>query len=341
MTNWLLSGWHSGQNWQRQIISYTLSIQVTSVQIGNALKANVILVLIQKYFRINEAASGVLAIDGQDVSSLGLGTLRSRLTIIPQVDFFQKNKQFVWENVVRILCFSPARSDSISIHLEQAALQTFGKPSSSPTSSHVSFRADIPQMTLSFPRCGELARRPGASDKRGWRQSFSWSEAASLFGACMSQVFHHITKRSQTNQKRQLCRQSKVIVLDEATAAIDLETDDLIQATIRKEFRHCTIITIAHRLNMIMDSDCIVLLSDGNLSEADSPAKLLAKRDSAFFSMAKEAGIMQWFLTWNWATGELLHGCEKVYQYVFSRTKVKNRKQRENSIYVCISWNNT
>ena len=57
------------------------------MQIGNALKANVILVLIQKYFRINEAASGVLAIDGQDVSSLGLGTLRSRLTIIPQVDF--------------------------------------------------------------------------------------------------------------------------------------------------------------------------------------------------------------------------------------------------------------
>ena len=61
------------------------------MQIGNTLKANVILVLIQKYFRINEAASGVLAIDGQDVSSLGLGTLRSRLTIIPQVDFlFQK-----------------------------------------------------------------------------------------------------------------------------------------------------------------------------------------------------------------------------------------------------------
>ena len=88
-------------------------------------------------------------------------------------------------------------------------------------------------------------------------------------------------------------RHSKVIVLDEATAAIDLETDDLIQATIRKEFRHCTIITIAHRLNTIMDSDRIVVLSDGNLVEADSPAKLLAKRDSAFFSMAKEAGLVQ------------------------------------------------
>lgn len=64
-----------------------------------------------------------------------------------------------------------------------------------------------------------------------------------------------------------------MIVLDEATAAIDLETDDLIQATIRKEFKHCTIITIAHRLNTIMDSDRVVVLSDGNLVESDSPAR--------------------------------------------------------------------
>ena len=61
--------------------------------------------------------------------------------------------------------------------------------------------------------------------------------------------------------------------MDEATAAIDLETDDLIQATIRKEFKHCTIITIAHRLNTIMDSDRVVVLSDGNLVESDSPAR--------------------------------------------------------------------
>ena len=61
------------------------------MHIGHAPKAKIILVLIQKYFRINEAASGVLAIDGQDVSSLGLGTLRSRLTIIPQVEFCSTN----------------------------------------------------------------------------------------------------------------------------------------------------------------------------------------------------------------------------------------------------------
>ena len=81
-------------------------------------------------------------------------------------------------------------------------------------------------------------------------------------------------------------------MLDEATAAVDLETDDLIQATIRSEFRDCTVLTIAHRLKTIMDSDKILVMDAGKVVEFDRPARLLADTGSRFYGMAKEAGLV-------------------------------------------------
>ncbi|XP_075224809.1 multidrug-Resistance like Protein 1 isoform X1 [Lycorma delicatula] len=91
---------------------------------------------------------------------------------------------------------------------------------------------------------------------------------------------------------RALLRKTKVLVLDEATAAVDLETDDLIQQTIRTEFRLCTVLTIAHRLNTIMDSDRVLVLDKGQIVEFASPNELLQQRNSVFYSMAKDAGLV-------------------------------------------------
>ncbi|KAM7353891.1 multidrug-Resistance like Protein 1 isoform 2-T2 [Cochliomyia hominivorax] len=96
---------------------------------------------------------------------------------------------------------------------------------------------------------------------------------------------------------RALLRKTKVLVLDEATAAVDLETDALIQKTIRSEFKECTVLTIAHRLNTIMDSDKVILLDKGEISEFDSPQNLLNNPQSAFYSMAKDANLVRKRLT--------------------------------------------
>ncbi|CAL8256487.1 unnamed protein product [Lota lota] len=89
---------------------------------------------------------------------------------------------------------------------------------------------------------------------------------------------------------RALLRKSRILILDEATAAVDLETDDLIQTTIRKEFSHCTVLTIAHRLHSIMDSSRVMVLDAGKIVEFDSPEKLLEKQGH-FYAMTRDAGI--------------------------------------------------
>eukprot|EP00750_Incisomonas_marina_P032853 INCI9383.2.p1 GENE.INCI9383.2~~INCI9383.2.p1 ORF type:complete len:1011 (+),score=200.32 INCI9383.2:2704-5736(+) len=89
---------------------------------------------------------------------------------------------------------------------------------------------------------------------------------------------------------RALLRHSKILILDEATASIDVATDELIQKTIKESFAQCTLLAIAHRLNTIIESDKILVLDFGQLKEFGTPKDLLDDPSSQFTSMVAETG---------------------------------------------------
>ncbi|KAF9206079.1 Multidrug resistance-associated protein 1 [Haplosporangium sp. Z 27] len=99
-----------------------------------------------------------------------------------------------------------------------------------------------------------------------------------------------VGQRSLICLARALLRKTKILVLDEATAAVDVETDELIQKTIRSEFKDRTILTIAHRIKTVMDSDKILVLEKGRVQEYQPPSELLKCKESLFFKLAKQAG---------------------------------------------------
>lgn len=192
-------------------------------------------------FRIIEGAGGKIIIDDIDIASIGLHSLRNRLTIIPQDPVL-----FSGSLRMNIDPFQSYPDDSIWMALEQSHLKSFVKG----LTDGLEFKITEGGENLSV----------------GQRQL-----------VCLA---------------RALLRKTKVLILDEATAAIDIETDELIQKTIRSQFNDCTILTIAHRLNTIMDSDRIIVLDQGIIAEFDSPANLLSNTNSIFYGMAKNSGLV-------------------------------------------------
>jgi len=90
---------------------------------------------------------------------------------------------------------------------------------------------------------------------------------------------------------RAIVRGSKLLILDEATSAIDHKTDTAIQSSLRHELgRDTTVITIAHRLQTIMDADKIMVLDAGRIVEYDSPTNLLSNKDGFLRSLVEESG---------------------------------------------------
>ncbi|KAJ2829259.1 hypothetical protein IWW50_000955 [Coemansia erecta] len=189
-------------------------------------------------FRIIEAVSGQILLDGKDISKYGLFDLRSKLSIIPQDPVLFSGT--VRENLDP---FNNYSDQDIWLALEHAHLADVirGKD------KHLDF----------------MVTQSGENFSVGQRQLI-----------CLA---------------RALLKRAKVLVLDEATAAIDNETDKIIQETIHKEFKHCTVLTIAHRVNTIIDSDMILAVDGGKLAEYDTPQNLLENENSLFAKLVEEA----------------------------------------------------
>lgn len=91
---------------------------------------------------------------------------------------------------------------------------------------------------------------------------------------------------------RAILRKNKIIILDEATANVDQETDELIQKVIKKKFTDCTVLTIAHRLDNVIDCDKIMVMDNGNVVEFGNPRVLMTDEDGIFHKMATKTGLL-------------------------------------------------
>ena len=101
-----------------------------------------------------------------------------------------------------------------------------------------------------------------------------------------------VGERQLFSLARALLHKSKILCLDEATSGIDMETDKLIQQIIREEFSSATILTVAHRLETVMDYDRILVVSNGKIVEDNAPHMLLENNKSLFYKLALAAGIV-------------------------------------------------
>ncbi|KAM0742263.1 hypothetical protein ACQRIT_002440 [Beauveria bassiana] len=210
-------------------------------------------------FRFLEARSGSIIIDGIDISTIDLHSLRSRLAIIPQ-------DPVLFSGTVRsnLDPFETYSDDELReclqrVHLVDSLPAT---PANEPASSSNSTVA--PQNTNIFRDLNSGISESGGNLSQGQRQLL-----------CIA---------------RAIVSRPKIMVLDEATSAVDMATDALIQRSIREEFDNSTLLVIAHRLSTIADFDKILVLSEGAVAEYGSPKELWETEGSVFRDMCEHSG---------------------------------------------------
>lgn len=206
--------------------------------------------------RCLDIRSGSIHIDGIDIGTIKLHDLRSRVGIISQ-------DPVVFAGTVREVLdpFNQHDDSELRDALEKVALSTPNQPAAisnpdSPAEAQASTPSHIP---LSFS-----IAEGGKNLSQGQRQLL-----------CLA---------------RALVSRSKILIMDEATASIDMESDILIQRALREEISECTLIVIAHRLSTIADFDRIIVLEKGEVVEMDKPSELMGVEGGIFRGLVEGSG---------------------------------------------------
>ena len=219
-------------------------------------------------FRFLEARSGSIHIDGIDISKLSLLSLRSRLAIIPQ-------DPVLFSGTVR------SNLDPFDQHSDAELRDALARVHLIPSTSASASGTQTP--VVPGQASPETASANGiASNKNIFR---SLKSKISEGGLNLSQG-----QRQLLCLARAIVSRPKIMVLDEATSAVDMETDALIQRSIREEFGDATLIVIAHRLSTIADFDRILVLGEGRVVEFDTPGKLMEREEGVFKGLVEESG---------------------------------------------------
>lgn len=213
--------------------------------------------IITAFFRFLEADSGRIKIDGVDISIIGLKDLREQLAIIPQ-------DPTLFTGTLR------SNLDPFEQYSDAALYEALRRV----------------HLIKGTDDSGPVAGVTGGSSEENVNKFQNLDMAVAEGGKNLSQG-----QRQLVCLARSLIKSPKILLLDEATASIDYESDAQIQKTIREEFAHdTTILTIAHRLRSIVDYDRILVMEAGAVVEYAAPSDLLGDKTSRFYGMCADSG---------------------------------------------------
>ncbi|ODV94274.1 hypothetical protein PACTADRAFT_17990 [Pachysolen tannophilus NRRL Y-2460] len=209
-------------------------------------------------FRLIEATDGCIEIDGFNIGEIGLHDLRKNLSIIPQ-------DSQAFEGTIR------SNLDPISQYSDEELWKVLEL-------------AHLKDHVLSMVEETNDSKQPLSIEEK---HKLALESKVAEGGSNLS-----VGQRQLMCLARALLNSSKVLILDEATAAVDLQTDKVVQETIRSEFKDRTILTIAHRLDTVMDSDRILVLEKGKVMEFEDPKVLLENKNSLFYKLCEQGGYL-------------------------------------------------